>query len=228
MCCSRSWAGSSERAAGPWAGQTPSSRRSLGVQVVQQVVELALDVLDPRDVGQRHLAVRARVADHQGAAAQQPVDEVLLVGHVADPGERDVVAAPGDHAVPGDQPPGGDRVRRGQPDQDRPDEEPEDADRDDDPDDLVTMPSSICRLDERRRSPAAPPARRSGSSSALGCVRVSTTTDSPSFSRFLEMATDGSCHRSTGRTWTTSPALTAGAVRHDQPPARIDAGRACP
>ena len=41
----------------------------------------------------------------------------------------------------------------------------------------------------------------SGSSSALGWVRVSTTIDSPSLSRFLEMATDGSCHRSGPDRW---------------------------
>ena len=54
--------------------------------------------------------------------------EVLLVGDVADPGQRDVVAPAGDHAVPGDQPAGGDRVGRGQPDQERAQDEPDDAD----------------------------------------------------------------------------------------------------
>ena len=56
----------------------------------------------------------------QRAAAEDPVEQPLLVGHVADPGERDVVAGPGDHALVGGQPAVGDGVGGGQPVQERP------------------------------------------------------------------------------------------------------------
>ena len=45
----------------------------------------------------------------------------LVVGDVADPQQRDVVAAARDQALAGDQALGGDRVRRGEPVQERPD-----------------------------------------------------------------------------------------------------------
>ena len=93
-------------------------------------------------------------------------------------------------------------------------------------------PASICGLHDDADREEHDEQRGSGSSSALGWVRVSTTTVSPSLSSFLEMATDGSCHRSptrySRRTWTTSPAPTATvspAVGDQQPAARVDAGR---
>ena len=57
----------------------------------------------------------ARVGDHEGAAAEDPVDQALLVGDVADPVHRDVVAAPGEDARAGDQAAVGEGVRRQQP-----------------------------------------------------------------------------------------------------------------
>src|SRR3954451_21831883 len=67
---------------------------------------------------------------------------------------------------------------------------------------------------------------RIGSSSALGWVRVSTTMDSPSLSRFLEMATDGSCHRSIPKVDYITGAHPGGfaALIHEQPAVQVDAG----
>ncbi len=65
-------------------------------------------------------ALLAGVGDHQRAAAEHPVDQAVLVGDVADPGQRDVVPAPAEDAGAGDQPAVGDGVRRRQPAQERP------------------------------------------------------------------------------------------------------------
>ena len=157
---SRARAGRPGARPGPAPGaapQAPSSRVGR-VQVVEQLVEAALGLLDARDVGQRDLAVGAGVGDHQRAAAQQPVDETQLVGDVADPAQRDVVAAAGDDPVAGDQAPVGDRVRRGEPGQRWAHDVPEDGERDHGPHhqrDGAAGPDLRQRAERR----AAPPAR---------------------------------------------------------------------
>ena len=157
------------------AAQTPSSRASSVCSSWSRSLSLRWVSSTRGMSGSGDLAVRARVADHQRAAAEQPVDEVLLVGDVADPGQRDVVAAPGDHAVPGDQPAGGDRVGRGEPDQERPEHEPDDADRHDDPDDQRDDVLGRSCVWTNVPMASSTTSARIGSSSALGWVRVLTT-----------------------------------------------------
>ena len=140
--------------------------------VVQQLVEPALHVLDVRDVDELDGAVRGGVADDQRAAPEHPVDEAELVGDVAHPGERDVVAPAGDHAHPGDQAPVGDGVRRGQPDHERAHDEPDEHERGEDPDDQGG--DRRCRPSGRRSRPppasgSARAARRTGPWGACGC-----------------------------------------------------------
>ena len=70
------------------------------------------------------------------------------------------------------------------------------------------MPSSICR--SRKTATASMTTRtRTGRSSALGWVRVSTTTDSPSFSSFVRDGHGGESVTRRAHGGTTSPALDA-------------------
>src|SRR5690606_1301046 len=64
--------------------------------------------------------------DLQGSAPQDPVDQVELVLDIVDPQQRDVPAAAGDDAGPGDQSLRGQRVGRGPPVQHRDEDEPAD------------------------------------------------------------------------------------------------------
>src|SRR5680860_1874046 len=68
--------------------------------------------LDLGDVTQLDPTQLARIGDDQGAAAEHAVDEALLVGDVADPVQRDVVPAAGEHTRARDQAPAGEGVRR--------------------------------------------------------------------------------------------------------------------
>src|SRR4051812_10144189 len=90
---------------------------------------------------------------------------------------------------------------------------------------LWTMPWSVwvCTNTPTARNTTS---AKMGSSSAFGWVRVSTTTDSPSFSRFFEIATDGSCHRSTANVDDITGAHRSGfaAALHDEPTEPVDAG----
>ena len=99
----------------------------------EQLGELALYRLHPRDVVQPDRAMGAGVADHEGAAAEHPVENALVVGDVADPVQRDVVPPSGDQALTRDQPLVGDRVRRGEPGEERAEHEPHEHEQRHDP-----------------------------------------------------------------------------------------------
>ena len=63
---------------------------------VQLLGHLHLHPLDVRDVVQQHRAGLARVGHHEGAAAEDPVDDADLEVDAADPVERDGPALLGD------------------------------------------------------------------------------------------------------------------------------------
>src|SRR4051794_19297117 len=116
IACSRSEGSTGGRPAA--AASTSAGSDSSGVvgpprvavDPAEEVHQLVLHVLDVGDVVQLDRAVGAGVADDEGAAPEQPVDRAHVVGHVADPQERDVVSAPGDQALARDQALRGDRV----------------------------------------------------------------------------------------------------------------------
>ena len=77
--CSRAGSGSGSviELAYPSVGSGPVAGPA-GLE--EQVADLQMDLLDVRDVVQLDPALLAGVGDHQGAAAEQPVERALLVG----------------------------------------------------------------------------------------------------------------------------------------------------
>src|SRR6478735_7602086 len=92
---------------------------SLAGPVEELVAHPKLGLFDVGDVVELHPALLAGVGDDQGAAAEDPVEQALLVLDVADPVHRDVVAPTGEQAGAGDQPAVGEGVGRGQPVEER-------------------------------------------------------------------------------------------------------------
>ena len=134
--------------------RSPSVRSAAVVELMQHSLSRAGR---PRPAGCRAASTRPWVLASlmiEGAAAEHPVDESDLVGHVADPRQRDVVAAAGQDAGAGDQPPVGDRVARRQPLQERPQHEPGPSSRaTTNPIHRVALPD-VLRLPRTPRRPA--------------------------------------------------------------------------
>ena len=112
----------------------PVTQRVLVVLCLDQLVQGGLHPTDVRHVGEHRLAALAGRLDGQRAAAEQPLEEVLVHRVVVDPGEWEVPPVPGEDTLLEQHSLVGEQVVGGPPDQERPQTEPEHRDQGDHPD----------------------------------------------------------------------------------------------
>src|SRR5690625_1052800 len=116
-----------------------------------QLVERTVDVLDAGNVVERHSCLLARVVHDQCSAAEDPVDDAPVEGHVVDAGERDVASGTGDEAVLIDQAAVRDVVRRRQPANERNHTQPDDQHHYDDSDGDAYPPLRVAVGNDRHQ-----------------------------------------------------------------------------
>ena len=220
------------RRAGSSSGtaQAPSSRRSPSERPCSSWATWQLHVLHAGDVVELDPAVGAGVGDDEGAAAEDPVDHPDLEVDAADPVQRDRPPLLGDEARALDEAAVGERVGRGEPRDQRTHHPPHDDTRGDRR--RSRHPPRWSRSASRRTARRLRRTTRTstGTISALGWVRVETTTCSPSLRSLVGKATGRSCHP-VGRTCTTSPAATVNApssVPTTRAPRAVDVERLAP
>src|SRR5450755_4173068 len=100
--------------AGTSSARQPSAARLLaflagqpGLLVLDQLEQRGLHVLYPGDLVEHQLAVLPGGLHYQPPAAEQPVNQAMREGNVADPDQREIPAGSGQDAAAQPQPAGG-------------------------------------------------------------------------------------------------------------------------